>query len=694
MSGSVKQQKAKQPPRSDHALWVLYALLCVISLAAYANSFGLGLALDAQSRLPEDTRLHAVTAENVRLILTRHYWWPQPVDHLYRPVTLLTFLFNYAVLGNGTEGPGYHVVNLLLHLLNVWLVFLLARRVLRRPWAAWFAAALWAVHPVQTDAVTNIIGRSDELSAATVFGGMLLYARVLERAGSSRWVHLAALFAVALAGVFSKENAVVLAGLMVLWDVAFGWQRRPGWRPRQAAYLVMAAVLCIMSAVRWKIFEGEPWRLPALLDNPMFGAGFLASRMTSIEVIGRYLGVLVWPATLSSDYAYNQIPLVSLANPGFWLALAAAGAILFVAIRRYRTDPVIFWAVGFFAIALLPTSNLVVLGAPMALRFLYVPSAGFAIAAAELAFRLNRPRVTYAILTMAVIALAARTLARNPAWRDNLALGEADTVSAPGSFRTHQMLATALYREDPRRNLDAAIREYEIAVHILESLPPPERCPDCLADLGIFYFSKANAVGGASTAAGSAWLAKAVAMLEEARDSAVARKREFEDAQEAHGLPPLMLNDIRIYLYLARTYKAVGRLDDALAVYREAQRENAAVPEVYDEAAKIYAIQGKIEQAAIVIVEKSYAVGMTQATQSSLRNLYGQIPDGACALQAVNGHTELNPECPRVRADLCVAWMELEAAYRASRRLGKADALRASAIGRYGCPATAFGAGQ
>jgi protein O-mannosyl-transferase len=694
MSGSMKQEKSKLPERSKTAAWVFYAMLCGIVFAAYSNSFGTGLALDAQARLQEDTRLHTMTAENVQLILTKHYWWPQPVDRLYRPVTLLTFLFNYAVLGNGTQGSGYHVLNLLFHLLNVWLVCQLAMRVLHRQWAAWFAAALWAVHPVQTDAVTNIIGRSDELSAAAVFGGVLLYARAIELTGTRRQLCVAALFVVTLLGVFSKENAAVLPGLMVLWDVAFGWKREPGWKPRQAAYGAVAAALCVMLAVRWKIFESEPWRLPALLDNPMFGAGFLTSRLTAIGVLGRYLVVLVWPSALSSDYAYNQIPLVTAGDLWLWAAFAAAAGILFLAIRRYRSDRVIFWAVGFFAIALLPTSNLVVLGASMALRFLYVPSAGFAIAAAALAFRLSRPRVTYAILTIAVMGLAARTFVRNPAWRDNLALGEADTVSAPRSFRTHQMLATALYREDPRRNLDAAIREYEIAAHILESLPLPERCPDCLADLGIFYFTKANDVGGASSADGRAWFGKAAAMLQGARDSAAARKRKFEDTQLAHHLPPLPLNDSRIYLYLARTYKALGRLDDALAVYREAQWENPAVYEVYDEEATLYAMQGKIEQAAVVIVEKSYAVGMTAATQSSLRNLYGHIPDGTCALQEGNGRTELNPDCPRVRADLCVAWAELDAAYRAYYQTLKADALRAAAIGRYGCPATAFGTGQ
>ena len=691
----MKQQAVKAAPvRTGPAPWMLYAILCGIALVAYANSFGLGLPLDAQSRVLQEPRIQSVTADNVKLILTKHYWWPRPVDRLYRPVTLISFLFNYAVLGNGADPAGYHVVNLLLHMLNVCLLFELAMLVLRRREVALFAAALWAVLPVHTEAVVNIVGRSDELGAAAVFGGLLIYIRSLDLAGTRKHLWLAALFVVAILGFFSKENAVVLVGLMVLWDVAFGWERKPGLQPRQTAYLLMLAALLILAAARWKVFEGEPWPDMTLLDNPMRAAGWLPGRLTAIEVIGRYLWLLVWPATLSFDYAYNQVPVASLGDFRVWLSLLVVVAILAVAILRYRKDRTIFWAVGFFGIALLPTSNLFFAGGIMGLRFLYLPAAGFAVAAAALAFRLERPQVARAILAVVIVAMAARTLARNPAWRDNLTLGTADVVSAPNSFRTHEVLALALYEADPKQNLDAAIREYEATYRIVKDLPPAERCPDCLTDLGTFYYAKAIAVGGEAAPEGRAWFEKAVGMLEDASASASAHDRAFDDAQVAHGLPLLVTSRTKPYLYLARAYTHVGRLDDALRAYLETQHQDPELREVYDGMATILATQGKLEQAAIVIGEKSYALGMNTATEASLRNLYGHIPGGECALRQANGRTELNADCPRVRADLCVAWTELEAAYRASRRLGKADALRAAAIGRYGCPATAFGTGQ
>jgi protein O-mannosyl-transferase len=696
----VPPRKSKDPlpapkpagsPLAGPKPWLAYALLCLIALVAYSNSFGLGFALDGQNKVLTDARVQAATSQNLRLIVTRHYWWPRPADRLYRPVTLGSFLFNYAVLGNGASPTGYHITNLLLHMLNVCLLFELALLVLHKRGAALLAAALWAAHPVQTEAVANIAGRADLLSAAAVLGGLLIYIRSLDLAGRRKQAWVAGLFVVALAGVFSKENAAVLAGLMVLWDVAFGWERNPGWNTRRAAYIVVAIALCIMAIARWKIFEGEPWPEAPFVDNPIRGVGFLQGRLTAIAVIARYLGLLVWPAHLSFDYAYNQIPIVSLSAIGTWLAVMIVGAAAAIAIARYRSDRTIFWAAGFFAIALLPTSNLLFpIGSIMALRFLYLPSAGFAVAVVALAGRIDRPKVVTGLLVVAIAAFAARTLLRNPAWRNNLTLAAADVLAAPESFRTHQLLAEALNETDPRGNLDPAIREYETAVRILGPLSAENGCPVCLSEMGRLYYGKALVLSGVNAGEARNWFEKAVTMLEKARTVAILQARAFDDAQIAHGLPLRMTGDMDLYLYLARSYTRLGRPDDALRAYREAQGVDPLKREVYDEMATVFATQGKIEQAAVVIDEKAFMLGMNNATAASLRNLYARIPDGACALKTDSGTVALNLDCPRVRADMCLGWGELDTAYRAARQSSRADQLRAAAMGQYGCPSEAF----
>src|SRR5262249_10204542 len=162
---------------------------------------------------------------------------------LYRPVTTLSYLFNYAILGNADRPLGYHVVNLALHIANVLLLFALLRQFLisnsqfQIEWAAFFAAALWAVHPLSTEAVTNIVGRSDLFAACAVFAGLLSFVRSVNASGARRVAWLAALSVSTFVGVFAKESAIVIAPLVVL--AALCLPRTPltsaGRRTQQAA---------------------------------------------------------------------------------------------------------------------------------------------------------------------------------------------------------------------------------------------------------------------------------------------------------------------------------------------------------------------------------------------------------------------------------------------------------------------------
>src|SRR5579864_2745724 len=156
------------------------AALLVIILGAYSNSFRSGFPLDNDPLILQDPRVHAATSENVSLIISHSAWWMPPEKGLYRPLTTLTYLFNYAVLGNTEQPAGYHYVNLLIHLANALLCYGLALIVLRKFWPSVFIAAVWAVHPVLTESVTNIIGRADMLAAFGVLTGLLAYIKSRE----------------------------------------------------------------------------------------------------------------------------------------------------------------------------------------------------------------------------------------------------------------------------------------------------------------------------------------------------------------------------------------------------------------------------------------------------------------------------------------------------------------------------------
>ena len=106
--------------------------------------------------------------------------------------------------------------------------------VLGAPAPALALAALWGVHPLLTESVTNIVGRADLLAAFGVLAGLLCYVKSASAAGWRKLPWVAAMLMAQAVGIFSKENAAVLPAIMLLYDLT--WRKRTAWRGRALAY--------------------------------------------------------------------------------------------------------------------------------------------------------------------------------------------------------------------------------------------------------------------------------------------------------------------------------------------------------------------------------------------------------------------------------------------------------------------------
>ena len=199
-------------------------------------------------------------------------------------------------------------------------------------------------------------------------------------AGSRGWRVLAAAQAV---GLFSKESAAVLPGIMLLYDLT--WPERATWRQRAPAY---AAVALVFAAFLYLRVGSQVHMLIDPAENPLVSAGFWTARLTAVKVIGKFLWLFLWPARLSADYSFNAVPLFGWrasnwedAKALIALAVCLGAAVLAVllAVRWRRTGKPLFFFLVFFFVALSPASNLIILiGSIMAERFLYLPSVGLA----------------------------------------------------------------------------------------------------------------------------------------------------------------------------------------------------------------------------------------------------------------------------------------------------------------------------
>jgi tetratricopeptide (TPR) repeat protein len=685
--------EGKLLPALMRSSWRIYAALLVIALVAYADSFRAGLALDSRVIITEDVRIREVNAENLKLILAKDYWWPKAGDWLYRPVTTASLLANYAVFGNGENAAGYHWINFLLHCGNICLVYALALRLLGRAGPAFFAAALWGVHPLGTECVTNIIGRADLLAAMAVCGGLLLYLRSTTMQGWRLRAAAAALFAIAAAGVFSKENAAVLIGVMLLWDISFGiGEWRSATLRRAPAYAAVAGSLGVLWWARHTVFQGLPWPQPLYLDNPLRGAGFWPARLTALKVVGLDLWLLAFPLSLSSDRSYNQIPLAGGSDPSVWLAMAAIAGILAVALASYRRHPLVFWLAGFLGITLLPTSNLLFpIGTIMAERFLYLPAMAFGIALVAFTYRFAGQRRAAAMLAVLTTLYAGRTLARNLDWKDNLTLASSDVRTAPESARLHDMLAKALFEQDNQRNIDKAIREQERALTIFSPLPATKWSEMIPAHLGIYYAVKANMLGSPANAQSRPGFERSLAVLLRAREISRASEQAFDRAQIAHGKPLSVRPAFQLlYFYLASDYLNLGRWPEALEALRYGRNLDPRFLPAYDDLAIAYVGAGEPEWAGISLLEKAQMDGFSPAMLAAIRDFYTRVPEGACAVEEQGGALQFNVACPRLRKDLCLASVDLTQAFLEARASAQAREVRDTAMQSYGCPASQF----
>jgi len=565
-------------PASRSFPWLAPLGLFALVLLAYANSLGNRLAGDSDFLIAHDPRLQSLTWDNLALIFSKGYWWPMAGDLIYRPVATLSLLLNHALVG-ASGGPfWFHLVNLLLHAANVWLVWKLAARLLKNSSAAWCAAALWAVHPIATEAVDNVVGRADLLAAMAVLAGLSIYCQATAQSGPLRWL---ALFAVTAVGAFSKENAAVLPGLMLLFDFAYGNPAGLRTRQRLAAYAATVGAVAMLLAARIAVFASLPSPPVFFMDNVIRTLPNLNRLFNAQRIIGIDLWLLVWPAGLVSDRSFDAIRPVEWSNPLAWLSLAVLVALFALALVLRARSPLAFWLPAFLALTLLPTSNLLIqIASVMADRFLYLPSVAFAIAVAAMAWRYLPPRVASVTLGLLLLLYTGRTWERNADWYDNFTLGLADVRTAPRSVRLHDMLAKAWFERDSRANLDHAIAEQETAWKLMNGLDPDQASELIPAHLGIYYAEKANLAPAAER---KAWREKSVAVLLKAREISLAAEESFDNRQRAHDKPLAPRQAfILLYLYLAEDYLDLGRFRDALDALNYARILNPRFTAVYE----------------------------------------------------------------------------------------------------------------
>ena len=382
-------QLKTQEPVSSLTRTELLALAGVLigTLLTFASTFTFGWVYDDPPQIPQNPNLEW----NRFGFLLTHQLWASVAGmegRFYRPLLTLWFLINKTVFG---LNPRYfHVTNVLAHVTATALAFFVARALLKNTGAALFAAAIFAVHPLQVESASWISSVNDSLAAVLCFASFLIYrkARTTPRNPAAWWMLAAFLFLLAL---LTKEVSIVLPGI-ILVDLVFDdrWsdarssdsRNEPG--PATSRRFLTSVNIAAIASYGFATVVWLTLRFWALGGTAAISSSlpWSTTLLSAPKVILFNFYRVVLPIGLSPHYDFH---LIETPSPQFLLTLLALIALAALAVLVATRDPRLWVAFAWLIFPMLPTLNLRWMNEDDFIhdRYLYMSMLGAALLAAS-----------------------------------------------------------------------------------------------------------------------------------------------------------------------------------------------------------------------------------------------------------------------------------------------------------------------
>jgi tetratricopeptide (TPR) repeat protein len=478
--------------------------------------------------------------------------------HGLRPLLMATYWMNARL--SGDDPWSYHVFNIVIHLIATGLIFLIVRRLLE--WArvpvgrlnllAGFGAALFLLHPVQSEAVAYLAGRSEALSVTLVLAAFTVF---LYRSSSAiSWGAVMAVIALFGGAILAKEHTVVLPVLLLLtdywWNPGFSFQ---GIRRNWKLYVPIAALAAGGFALALPLILGATTAGFSLKDFTWY-----QYFLTECRALFVYIGEFLFPISLTADWDFpiSRTVLDRGAIVGL-IALVALAALAWTYRRRF---PLATYGYFVFLALMAPTSSILPIQDPIAERRLYFGFIGLLLILLDVLSRLTiQTRPLVAALIVAILAAAGATYARAEVWGDAVALWQDNVRKSPGKSRDHFNLAFAYYAEG---RPDLALPEFEKTAQ----LQPLSQ--SLLVDWGLAY------------------------------DGLNRPEEALAKFQQAALLPPVPgVSPANVYTQIAKIHAQQSHWPEALDALAAAEKLDPGYPEIFSYRGKIYFKNGQLRAA-------------------------------------------------------------------------------------------------
>jgi tetratricopeptide (TPR) repeat protein len=497
----------------------------------------------------------------------------------YRPLHMALNIIDYAVWE--LDERGYHLTNIILHILAALCVYWLFCVLLGSNFLPLIIGVLFVIHPVHTEAVSYISGRADPLSLLFMLLCFIFYVKSGNLKHKPFYLLAVTSFLLAL---FSRENTLILPLLLVLYHYSFKDKlTAKRFLPICAAalfYIILRVfILSAPAAVQTTFTQ----RIP----------GFFAA-------LAGYVRLLFLPFNLHMEYGAK---LFKFGELGVIAGVFIFCMLLMGIVRWRRKNNFLFFSLGWFLIALLPVSNLYPLNAYMAEHWLYIPSIGcFLLWAYSITFLFKRNKIFSIGLLMALIVFYSYlTIKQNTYWSTPSVFYERILKYAPASARVYNNLANAY--DDNNLKLQA-ISAYKKAIELEPNYS------EAYHNLAKTYYD-----------------------INKMDESIAAYKKAIEISPRY----------AKAYYNLGIAYEAVGKTSDAVTSYKKAIEIKPNYSQVYNNLGILYSKSGKNEDA-IPLFKKAVKFDPNNArAYSNLGIAYTIIGNKVEAIAAYEKAIELAP---------------------------------------------------
>lgn len=443
----------------------VFFLLVILALVVFGNSLGNQLFYDDEELIYKNYYVQNITL------------WPNfftqnmiagagKVSNMYRPLLMISFGVNHLI--GGLNPFIYHLTNILLHATNSFLIFLLISKLFNSKKVSFLTAILFLIHPVQTEAVTYVSGRTDPLFAFFMLLSLLFFIKFLETKNKIKLYLFTVFFF--LCSLLAKETAIVFPFLgfliLLIKEKSF---LKVIWK-KSLILLPFLMISVIYFLLRLTVLNFNNTLNFYVLDTP-YSSSLLVRFYTFCSILWDYFVLLFWPTDLSNYY--EIVPVTNLFSLP---VIAFITLILFIFTLVYCLKYKIgLFSLLWFFICLLPVSGIVPINNIMAEHYLYLPSLGFfLILSALFWFLYEKVKIKEIKLLLTVLlffllcALGFRTYLRNQDWSDPIKFYTLTLKKNLNHAPMRNNLAMA-YAE--KGQLDLAKQEYLRAIEINDYYP-------------------------------------------------------------------------------------------------------------------------------------------------------------------------------------------------------------------------------